>query len=187
MKKLFILLLLVLTGTEMFAQNKQDSSDGRFHDDLLDRLVGTWNVSAVAHGFSSTGVITGEWVLNHQFFYLHFMGKDTIPWWHMPMEYLQYFGYNTRAKRYTMHGLSIEGDADPSEGFGYAYRNGNELKTVAKMSPDTSVIQRFTWQPGTNTWSIKSTTEIGGKEGREVFLEMKLVAVTPRLKQQTGR
>ncbi|MEO6733024.1 MAG: hypothetical protein ABIN01_17500 [Ferruginibacter sp.] len=183
MKKFFFLLLMASLANPTFSQNTKDSVDDRFHDDLLDHLVGTWNVSAVAHGFSSTGVITASWVLNHQFFHLHFKGNDTIPWWHMPMEYEQFFGYNRFAKRYTSHGMSIEGDGDPSEGFAYGYRNGNELKTIAKFGSDTSVIQRFTWQPATSTWSIKSTAEIGGKEGNEVFLEMKLVAVKPSSKK----
>jgi hypothetical protein len=180
MKKLFFLLLVISITNTIIAQNTKDSADGRFHDDLLDHLVGTWNATSVAHDFSSTGVITAGWVLNHQFFHLHFKGNDTIPWWHMPMEFEEYFGYSRAKKRYSVHGMSIEGDADPSEGFGFAYRNGNEFKTVLKMSPDTSIIQRFTWQPATGTWSIQSKEEIGGKEGTEVFLEMKLEAVKPR-------
>lgn len=178
MKKIFFLLLVAFITNAAFSQDKKDSTDGRFHDDLFDRLVGTWKVSSVAHGFSSTGVITGKWILNHQFFHLQFKGKDTIPWWHMPMEYDEFIGYNRYAKRYTVHGISIEGDADPSEGFSYGYRNGNEFKTVAKFGSDTSMIQRFVWEPATGTWNIKSMEEIGGKEG-EIFLEMKLAALKP--------
>lgn len=177
MKKIFFLLLMTWFANITFAQSTKDSSDGRFHDELFDHLVGTWNVSSIAHGFSSSGVITASWVLNHQFFHLHFKGNDTIPWWHMPMEYEEFVGYNHYAKRYTVHGMSIEGDADLSEGFSYGYRNGNEFKTIAKFASDTSMIQRFIWQPATGTWIIKSTAAIGEKEGNEVFLEMKLEAV----------
>jgi len=179
MKKLFFLLLVVCITNTSIAQNTKDSADGRFHDDLLDHLAGTWHITSVAHGFSSTGVITAAWILNHQFFQLHFTGNDTIPWWHMPMEFQVFIGYNHHKNRYHFHVISIEGDADPSEGFGYAYRNGNEIKLVAKMSPDTSVIQRFTWQPATATWTMQSKEEIGGKEGKEAFLKMKLEAVKP--------
>ncbi len=184
MKKFFFLLLMASIANATLAQNTKDSTDGRFHDDLLDHLVGTWKVSSVAHGFPSTGVITAKWVLNHQFFHLHFKGNEIIPWWHMPMEYEEFFGYNLKAKRYTAHGMSIEGDADPSEGFAYGYRNGNELKTIAKTGSDTSMIQRFVWQPATATWMITSTMAIGEKEANEVFLEMKLVAAsTASIKQ----
>jgi hypothetical protein len=174
----FLLLMAAFVTNVALSQNKKDSTDGRFHKDLFDRLEGTWKVSSVAHGFSSTGVITGKWILNHQFFQLHFKGNEIIPWWNMPMEYEEFIGYNHHKERYTVHGISIEGDADLSEGFCYGYRNGNEFKTIAKFSSDTSIIQRFLWEPATKTWNIKSTAEIGGKEG-EVFLEMKLVALKP--------
>ena len=176
MKKFLFLVFIVFT-TAAVAQDKKNSSDSRFHDDLLDHLQGTWKVNSVAHGFASTGTIKGAWVLNHQFFYLHFMGTDTIPWWQLPMEYVEYFGYNSRAKRYTIHGMSIEGDADPSDGFSYGYRDGNTLKTVAKAGGDTLMIQRLIWEPASRTWSIQSTASIDGKERSEIFLEMKLEAV----------
>jgi hypothetical protein len=177
MKKLFLLILVIYSAGSVAAQNIKDSADGRFHDDLLDHLVGTWKVNAVAHDFHSTAIINVEWVLNHQFLFLHFMGIDTIPWWHMPMEYQEFIGYNHAKKRYNFHGMSIEGDTDTSEGFGYAYRNGNEFKIVAKMNADTSLIQRLTWQPTSRTWSVKSTGVFNGKEDPEVFIEMKLEAV----------
>lgn len=63
------------------------------------------------------------------------------------MEYYQYIGYNHYKQRYTIHGMSIEGDEDLFEGFCYGYRNGNDFKTIAKFSADTSVVQHLIWQP----------------------------------------
>jgi hypothetical protein len=181
--KTFISIMLIVLSafftSPTFAQATKDSADGRFHDDLLDHLVGNWKVTSVAHDFSSTGNINSAWVLNHQYLHIHFKGNEIIPWWHMPMEYEEFIGYNHNNKRYTVHGISIEGDADLSEGFSYGYRNGNEFKTIAKFSADTSIVQRFIWEPVSMSWNIQSRMEISGKEG-EVFLDMKLVAVKPK-------
>ncbi|MBX2923961.1 MAG: hypothetical protein KF746_17310 [Chitinophagaceae bacterium] len=172
MKKLLLLLVKIFVVTTVFTQTK-DTTDGRFHDDLLDHLVGNWHVTAVAHGSRFTSEMDARWILNHQYLLIHLKSNEVIPWWGVEMEYYQYIGYNRNKQRYTIHGMSIEGDADLSEGFFYGYRSGNEFKTVAKFSSDTSVVQRLIWQPDMNTWLIQSRPEINGKEGA-VFLEMKL-------------
>jgi len=171
-KSSYCICVILLIAYSSFAQTN-DTTDKRFHDDLLDHLVGNWHDTAVAHGSTFTSEIDVRWVLNHQYLVIHLKSNQVIPWWGVEMEYYEYIGYNHYHKRYTVHGMSIEGDEDLSEGFGYGYRNGNEFKTINKFSSDTSVIQRYTWQSETNTWRIQSTPEINGKEG-EVFLDMKL-------------
>lgn len=182
MKKVCFLFISALVYITAFTQNIPDSADRRFHDDLLDHLVGEWSVTSTAHGTPFTADLSATWVLNHQYLFIHFKSHEIIPWWNMPMEYFEYIGYNRYQKRYTVHGMSIEGDEDLSEGFSYGYRTGNEFKNVAKFSSDTSVVQIFTWHPETKTWNIQSRSEIGGKEG-EVFLNMKLVSLKPSTKR----
>lgn len=172
MKKIYFLSIAILITVTSFSQTKV-STDKRFHDDLLDHLVGNWHDTSVAHGSTFTSEVDASWVLNHQYLLLHLKSNEVVPWWGVQMEYYQYIGYNHYQKRYTVHGMSIEGDEDLSEGFSYGYRNGNEFKTVNKFSKDTSVIQRFIWQPETNSWRIQSAPEINGKED-EIFLDMKL-------------
>jgi hypothetical protein len=93
-----------------------------------------------------------------------------ILWLHAPMEYEEFIGYNHSNKRYVFHGVSIEGDEDPSEDFGYAYRTGNEFKTVAKFGTDILIVQWFTLQTAyraitnADSWNIKSAWVIAGKK-----------------------
>lgn len=185
MKQLRFLLITAFITTASFAQNKEDTTDHSFHDNLLDHLVGKWNVSAVAHGFPSTAVIEASWAYNHQHLHLHFKGNDTIPWIGTPMEFDYFIGYNHNYNRYVIHGMSVFGD-DNDEGFWYASRNDNELKITGKpiitSSSDSMVVQRLTWQPETNTWLIQSRQSANGKEG-DVFLDMKLTAAKPKSKQ----
>ena len=181
MKQLYALLITALICIPSFSQNAGDTADRGFHDDLLNHLVGGWDVKSVAHGFSSTATITAEWILNHQHIHLHFKGNDVIPWIGMPMEFDYFIGFNHNQNRYIVHGISVFGN-DDDEGFWYAYRNGNELKVIGKpiitSDSDTLNIQRLIWQPVTNTWSIQTRSGINGKEG-EVFLDMKLTAKEP--------
>lgn len=172
MKKIYLLSIKVLIVITSFAQTT-DSTDKRFHDDLLDHLVGNWHDTSVAHGSKFTSEVDARWVLNHQYLLLHLKSNEVVPWWGVQMEYYQYIGYNHYKQRYTIHGMSIEGDEDLSEGFSYGYRNGNDFKIVAKFSVDTSVVQHLIWQPKSKTWLIQSKVVTNGKEG-ELFLDMKL-------------
>ena len=125
--------------------------------------------------------------MNHQFFRIHLKSHEVIPWWHVQMEYEEFIGYNHLNKRYVVHGISIEGnDNDPSEGFCYAYRNGNEFKTVSKFAADSLIVQRFTWKPTAATWHIESRWVVSGVEG-ETFLDMKLVASKPSAIKKPSR
>ena len=180
-------ILLTLIAAASFAQNVEDTTDGRFHDDLFNRLVGKWDVTSIAHGSPFTAVFEANWVMNHQYLHIHFKSNEIIPWFHTQMEFEEFIGYNHSNKRYVVHGMSIEGDEDPSEGFGYAYRTGNEFKTVAKFGLDSLIVQRFALQTAyreithADSWNIKSAWVIAGQEG-EPFLEMQLVPATPSSK-----
>ncbi len=171
--------MVTLVSSSVVAQDANDTLNPTFQDDLLDHLVGNWKVTSVAHGFSSTAIINAEWVYNHQHLRLHFRGNDTIPWIGMPMEFDNFIGFNKNESRYVIHGISVFGVND-DEGFWYGYRNGNELKIVAKPSITSTshamVVQRLKWDPESNTWLIESRQSANGKEG-DVFLEMKLAAL----------
>src|SRR5450432_2852444 len=106
MKKFYILFIAALIYNPSFAQNAEDTTDGKFHDDLLNHLVGKWNITSVAHGFSSTAVLEAEWVLNHQFLHYHLKSNEAIPWIHMPMEIECFISYNHNSKRYVVLGMS---------------------------------------------------------------------------------
>ena len=176
-----IIALLSFIATPLFAQNAEDSTDGRFHDDLLNHLVGKWNVTSIIHGSPFTADFEAEWVMNHQYLRIHLKSHEIIPWWHVQMEFEEFVGYNHNTKQYVIHGMSIEGDEDPSEGFLYGYRTGDEFKTVAKFGADSLIVQRYTLQSAyrdvthSDSWNIKSAWVIGGKEG-DTFLEMQLRA-----------
>ena len=79
MKKIYFSFIAALIATTSFTQSAEDTVNGQFHDDLLDHLVGKWNITSIAHGFSSTAVLEAEWVLNHKFLHYHLKSNEAIP------------------------------------------------------------------------------------------------------------
>jgi hypothetical protein len=176
-------ILFALVTAVSFAQNAEDTADGRFHDDLLNHLVGKWDATSIVHGQKFTINLEAEWVLNHQYLHIHLKSLEVIPWLKGPFEGQFFFGYNQMNKQYTVQEMTVHGTNGLYEGFCYGYRSGNEFKAVAKVGTDSLTAQSFTWEPGSGTWSIKSRLVVAGKES-EPFLEMILVA-TKRNKKKS--
>ena len=162
-----------------FAQKAENTSDGRFHDDLLNKLVGTWSVSGVVHGFRfGTMELNAEWAMNHQYLRVHEKSADTIPWIGTQFERVFFIGYNHNSRHYVVHDMTVFGAEDPYEGFCYAYKNGNEIKLVqkARYTSDSVNIQRLTWQPSSGSWHIEARWMVSGKE-TELFIDQEVVSI----------
>jgi len=176
----------ILISTSSMGQKKADSADACFHDELLDHLVGKWQVTSIAHNYSSTATIEAKWIMRHQHMNIHFKGNEEIPWIHGPMEFDYFIGYTHSRKRYVVHGISVFGN-DDEDGFWYGSKNGNEIQLIqrpkADMDSSTSKynVQRITWIPASNTWRFESREVNAGVES-EPFLEMKLVPVKSAVK-----
>jgi hypothetical protein len=181
--KTFISIILItlsaLIISPTFAQTAEDSTDGRFHDDLLNHLVGKWDVAAMVHGQKFTLNLEAEWVLDHQHLHIHYKSHEVVPWLKIPFEGESFFAYNHANQRYTVHEMTVHGGDGPYEGFCYAYETGNEFKLMQKWAgSDTLTAQRFTWEPLSKSWHITAKLLVDGKEG-ESFIDMKLVAAKP--------
>jgi hypothetical protein len=177
MKATKIMTTVVIVMTAFIASSAFAQAGGghKFQDDLLDRFIGKWDATLNGHGSKFTSQYEGEWVINHQFFHFYCKTNEVVPWLGAPMEYEYFIGYNHPDKRYVVHGMSVHG-SDDYEGFCYASRNGNELTMVQKGTDSTKVVvQRYTYDPTSNSWLIQSRRRISGKEG-DVFLEIKLTA-----------
>lgn len=147
-----------------FAQTGPDTT--RFFDDLMDHLVGKWDVSAIVYGQKFTLDREAEWVLDHQYIRIHEKSREVIPWLKTPFERTIFIGYNRLNKRYIVYELTVHGAGGPirPEGFSYAERTGNELKTTLTNGSDMVINQRFTWEPESGTWRFHGRRVIDGKE-----------------------
>lgn len=157
----------------------EDASDGRFHDELLNHLIGKWNVTGTVHGVQFSAVdLEASWVMNHQYVRVYEKSREVVPWLGIPFEREFFIGYNHSSKRYVIHEVSVFGPEDIYEGFCYAYRKVNEFTLIQKAAyiSDSVNVQRLTWEPKSGSWRIEARWVIGGKE-EAAFIDQKVEAV----------
>jgi hypothetical protein len=146
-----ILLLLLplsfpsLTSSQAAAQ--ADSVNKTFEDDVLNNLAGDWTLSRKMRGQNSQSAVHAEWVLNHQFLFIH-MKEHSNP---SQYEARVYVGYDTSTKRYIVHWIDMFGGR-VSETLGYGNREGNSIKLEFNY-PDGLFHNTLTWHPETKTWT----------------------------------
>lgn len=165
----------LMAASSLDAQTSPPVADWQFHDDLLDHLNGKWMATGIVHGNPATLNIEAEWVLEHQYLLLHEKSAGNVPGQPFPFEGFLFIGYNQTGKRYLAHEMTVWGGDDPTEGFVYAYRAGNEIKLVGRDQAEVIRVQRFTWDPIAKSWHIESRRVTAGKE-EPPFLDLTVTA-----------
>lgn len=176
-KVLAAIVLALCVAPVSFAQVDKDGRDRRFYDDLLDHLVGKWEVDATVHGQKFTLHREAEWVMSHQYLRIYEKSREIIPWLKAPFERTLFIGYNHRSKRYIVYELTVHGGDVPHEpeGFYYAERKGNELKMDMTKGAEVVGYSRFIWEPASGSWRFQGGRVIAGKE-QEPSVDQKAVA-----------
>jgi hypothetical protein len=164
-KTITLITLITFVASCSFAQTVRDTTT-RFHDDLLNNLVGKWDVSATVHGQKFTLDREAEWVMNHQYLRIYEKSREVIPWLKVPFERTIFIGYNHRSKRFVVYELTVHGADVPHEpeGFYYAERAGNELKAILTKGSEVVANQRFIWEPESKSWRFQGRRVIDGNE-----------------------
>jgi hypothetical protein len=144
------------------SETEVDEIDGEhrlFRDELLDRLVGKWNVTGKIVGQSIQQSCDAEWVLNHQFLKVHFL--DTTPR-HSPEELkknpiyeaIVFIGRDNMSERYVAHWLdTFGGRFSEILGYGFLEGEGNSVRFVFEGA-EFPLHNTFTWNSQDQTWSI---------------------------------
>jgi hypothetical protein len=157
--------LIVFLVPYSLAQTAGDSTR-RFYDDLLNNLVGKWEVTATVHGQKFNLDREAEWVMSHQYLRIYEKSREVIPWLKVPFERTIFIGYNHLSKRYVVYELTVHGGDVPHEpeGFYYAERAGNELKAILTKGSEVVANQRFIWEPESKSWRFQGRRVIDGNE-----------------------
>jgi hypothetical protein len=129
-------------------------------DDLLDRLVGRWEMTGTVHGRPSKQTFEAAWVLNHQFLRIHEKSVENVAGTTVPFEAFLFIGYDKSSKRYVLHSMNVFGAGRAGE-LVYGDRTGNEL-TFTESQDGKHGRARFIWQPETATWHY-----LGGVDGTD--------------------
>jgi hypothetical protein len=138
--------------------------DGPNHplkDNLLDQLVGKWNVTGNIAGQSIKHFCEADWVLNHQFLRVHFIDVDSGTHQdqrekqleHPPYEAMVFVGYDNMSERYVVHWLDIFGGRF-SETLGFGERKNDESIKFSFEYPSGPVHNTFTRNPDKDLWSV---------------------------------
>ncbi len=127
-----------------------------FRDDLLEQLVGFWDVTGAVQGQPVHAHASAEWILNHQFLRVHRKEVEG------PHESLMYIGYDTVSERYVAHELDTYG-ARGSETLGYGIRTGDKIQFVFEY-PSGPYHYTMTWDGKEKLWQI--VLEFKDRQGR---------------------
>jgi hypothetical protein len=129
-----------------------DGPRGRFDDDLISSLEGTWHIVRQIRGTQVENRATGSWVLNHQFLQLHM--KDTAA----PPKYeaIVLIGYVYSDKQYIAHWTDTFGARFSAIGRGT--RRGNSIEFRFEY-PDGPFFNTFTWLPERKEWVFRMESQ----------------------------
>jgi hypothetical protein len=164
MKTKFLLIVIVAivfanpSMSSVPGQPAPDDSKNVLRDDFLNNLAGDWKLTRKMHGQMSQSTVHAEWVLNHQFLFLHMREMST------PSQYeaMIYIGYDQASERYVAHWIDIFGGR-VSETLGYGTRAGNTIKLRFEY-PEGPFNNTLTWRPETTSWtSFMEQKDKGGK------------------------
>lgn len=174
MKTIMLWFFSIVLSISVYAGENQFEKDS-LTDDLLDNLVGIWDVTAVVHGQSFKLKMDVSWVANHQYLKVHEISDEVVPWLGGTLyEENMFIGYNHAHKRYVIMEISVEG-SDGYEGYCYAVRYNKQLKlTKNDENGNPFGVQTMDWDSSGKTWTIQAKLIENGKEG-QVVIEKKAV------------
>jgi hypothetical protein len=108
-----------------------DGEHTTFHDELLNNLVGEWKVHGTVVGQQVEQDCDVDWILNHQFLELHFVGTKAAESQDPPYEAMVLIGYDNMSERYVAHWLdTFGGRFSEVLGLGTKMEGGSSIKFV---------------------------------------------------------
>jgi hypothetical protein len=143
-----------------------------WHDDLVDRLAGSWKIHGRVMGNNAHHDVQADWIFNHQFLRMTEKTSANAPSGERPYDAIWYLGYDAISERYVLHLMDTFGGRF-SETLGYGTRAGNEIRFVFEY-PDGPFHNTYRWNAQENTWQW--LMEQKDKDGRWTpFADLKLV------------
>jgi hypothetical protein len=170
MKREFSLVWVLIVAAVAMAQDKTSQS---FQDDLLDHLLGKWDITGIVHGNRSRQTLQAEWVLHHQFLRVDEKSMEDVARMDMPYEGVFFIGYDNTEKRYVAHLMNVFCGRD-SEALGYGEQEGNKIRFIFN-GPEGSVVEEFILEAQSREWHLVSWAN--APDGKRIpILDLKATA-----------
>ena len=128
--------------------------------DLLNKLVGRWDLTGQMGQTPLQQRVECHWVLGGLFVQLHFISVLPPPKGNTPYEALYHIGYNEHQGIYVLHLLDTFG-VGTSCIVGIGKREGDSIPFVFEYE-DGPFTNRLSWDAGTETWTFEQTHLQGG-------------------------
>jgi hypothetical protein len=167
--------LLLLCVALLLSGSIAAQAPAEWHDDLIDRLAGTWVMSGNVMGKDAHHEVQADWILKHQFLRIHEKTSASAPNGERAYEAFWFLGYDPDKKQYVMHLIDVYGGTY-SETLGYGTRDGDQIRFLFDY-PDGPFRTVYRWIPGAGTWEWVMDQK--GKAGKwTAFADLKLTRAT---------
>jgi hypothetical protein len=167
--------LLLLCVALLLSGSIAAQAPAEWHDDLIDRLAGTWVMSGNVMGKDAHHEVQADWILKHQFLRIHEKTSASAPNGERAYEAFWFPGYDPDKKQYVMHLIDVYGGTY-SETLGYGTRDGDQIRFLFDY-PDGPFRTVYRWIPGAGTWEWVMDQK--GKAGKwTAFADLKLTRAT---------
>jgi hypothetical protein len=154
-------IFFVLIMTNGFGQDTIKCNDNYFNDQLLDKIVGKWDLKGTIGNRPVVNNFSAQWILNHQFIELNFTDTANIPTYAAKV----IIGYDCISERYVVHWIDNFGGR-LSETLGYGQQKGNSIEFRFEY-PDSPFINKFLYMNNKDIWQLNMTTK--NKKGEWVI------------------
>ena len=146
-------IFIVLITFNIFGQDTKKCNDKYFNDQLLDKLVGNWNLKGVIGNRPVANNFSAQWILIHQFIELNFIDTAKIPTYAAKV----LIGYDCTSERYIVHWIDNFGGRF-SETLGYGQQKENSIEFRFEY-PDGPFINKFIYNNEKDSWQLNMTTK----------------------------
>jgi hypothetical protein len=150
---IFLFCIAACNHFNSFGQESFKCDPKRFEDDLLNKLIGQWNLTGKIGERPVENNLSAQWVLNHQFIEINFVDLASPATYFAKVS----IGYDCISEKYLVHWLDNFGGRT-SETLGYGIKNGRAIEFRFEY-PEGPFINRFTYDDKDGSWHIHMTTK----------------------------
>jgi hypothetical protein len=143
---------LILLASGLAAQTSPGVSQPPLHSELLDQLVGAWDLAGTVRGQPIHERVLVDWVLGHQFLRVHRIQFDG------PAETVIHVGYDTVSERYVLIRLDSF-NARGAETLGFGIRDGDKLQFTYEY-PSGPFKETWAWDG--KAWQFTVESKVKG-------------------------
>ena len=152
-KAITIFCINLLICLNLFGQDTAKCNAKYFKDNLLDKLVGQWNLSGEVGKRKIENNFSAQWTLNHQFLELNFVDTTSPPRYVGKV----FIGYDCVSERYVAHWLDNFGGRF-SETLGYGTKAEQTIEFRFEY-PDAPFLNKFIYNAKDDSWQFHLTTK----------------------------